>query len=271
MPSMPARPASACGEPRRSDPTRGTSGDTHPATVTLANGSTENFGVHAWRVLLDMADPMAPPPSANYGLHPHQRDNIRESLTGMTQRERCQLLSSFLHMLQLLISEVAAVLDETLRNDDVEVEVEGDEATFMHRFLLKPGDTANTNEGTSSSSKSPSANAETNEDTVKALLGDPYEMEVRALVSALELGERMPAVQRARGLLERVKLQFGVRLIPRANVPRRIEWLESALVTFLPGGYEDDDSDYLFQQLRLEDRDFIDFWWRLLYRSSRST
>ena len=58
-------------------------------------------------------------------------------------------------------------------------------------------------------------------------------------------------------------------LRPREEMPRRLETLESALITFLPDGYEDDDTQYYYQSLRPEDRDFIDYWWRLLHRFLR--
>ena len=187
----------------------------HPAEVVMDNGTTENLGVHAWRVLLDMADPFAAPPAASYGLHEHQRQNIRASLESMTSRQQCQLLSSFLRMLQMLIAEVAGLLEETFGSEDVVVQSEGDpegdEAGFMHRFLVKPGDEVDTfPTGSSSSASRPpveirqDADGEANAQTVKQLLGDPFEMAVRAMVSTLEIGSPETSRARAQGLLARV-------------------------------------------------------------------
>ena len=252
----------------------------HPATVVLDNGTTENLGVHAWRVLLDMADPFAAPPAASYGLHEHQRRNIRASLESMNSRQQCQLLSSFLRMLQMLIAEVAGLLEENLGSDDVVVQaegdLEGDESGLMHRFLLKPGDVINEQRSGATSSTSvtpahrePGSAEETNAETVRQLLGDPFEMEVRAMVAALELGSPGASRARAQGLLERAKLQFGVGLLPRDALPSGLEQLESALLTFLPSGYEDEDEVYYFQNMPPSHKDFIDYWWRLMFRYLR--
>ena len=65
-------------------------------------------------------------------------------------------MSSFLRMLQMLVAEVAGLLEENLGSDHVMVQAEddyeGDESGLMHRFLLKPGDAINTGHSGSSSS-----------------------------------------------------------------------------------------------------------------------
>ena len=180
----------------------------------------------------------------------------------------------------MLIAEVAGLLEETLGSEDVVVQAEGDpernEAGFMHRFLVKPGDAVDTfPTGASSSASRPQVevrqdtDGEANAETVKQLLGDPFEMAVRAMVSALENGSPEASRARAQGLLERAKLQFGVGLLPREALPGGIEQLESALLTFLPPDYVDDDEIYYFHNLPSADRDFIDYWWRLMFRYLR--
>ena len=96
------------------------------------------------------------------------------------------------YVFQEIRDRLPVVISEYRVTDEVFVDVEGDDLHLMHRYLLKPGDTVNeAHQGGSSSSRARTdIGHEENSATVRALLGEPYEMEVRALVSALELGRR---------------------------------------------------------------------------------
>ena len=93
----------------------------HPAAITLENGTEANLGLHAWRVMLDMADSWEAASEVNAGVSPLQRDNIRTTLADMTPTQQCQMLTSFLRMVSLLVSEITQAYEDVAAGDEVEV------------------------------------------------------------------------------------------------------------------------------------------------------
>ena len=96
-------------------------------------------------------------------------------------------------------------------------------------------------------------------------------MEVRALVSAPELGSAPSSRARAAGLLERVSVFFGLGLSPRGEIPLGVKGLEralAALVTFIPPEHS---GKYGYNELLPVDKDFVDYWWKLLFRYLRDS
>ena len=89
-----------------------------------------------------------------------------------------------------------------------------------------------------------------------------FELQQRTLVSVLELDSGPSMILRAKALLQRLKLRYGHTLSNEVQV--NVGLMESALVTFLPLGEE------VSERLGLQDRDFVDYWWRLLERQLRS-
>ena len=111
----------------------------HPAEVTLQNGSTANAAIHAWHASLFTEAPT----EIEYELAPHQRDNVRATLESMSARQQCQMLTSFLRMMSLLISEVADAMDDVTGTDDGPGGHDtghDDRSDLMQRFLIKPCD-----------------------------------------------------------------------------------------------------------------------------------
>ena len=153
----------------------------HPARVELPQGPS-NLGIHAWHAILDMVDPMTAPENITYGMVAHQMDNLEATLVSMNAVERTYMLCSFLRMLSLLVTDVADVAERILAAKDV-VEVvpdadgEEDGTSLMERYVVsKAGDASGPPTRSSAS-------------LVQQVFQAPAEMELRALVSALELGD----------------------------------------------------------------------------------
>ena len=168
------------------------------------------------------------------------------------------MLCSFLRMLALLVTDMAAVAERVLAADDV-VEVvpdadgEGDGTSLMERFVIsKTGEAPRSLTGSSTS-------------LVQQVFQAPAEMELRALVSALELGDSATAQARARAMLQRTRLRFGINVQSRETQPQLVLLLESALLTFLPDGADVGSHDE-YATLDAQDQDFVEYWWGLLYR-----
>ena len=166
----PSRPTLA------STPATARPGSRDPAEIRMPNGTCRSAGVHAWHVLLDMADAFTAPADLQYGLHPHQRANVRAGLEGMELDERIHMLSSFLRMVALLVGELADAVDHVMHTegggDEDYVDVEADEEALMQRYLVQ-----NKGHGTASSSsgvRSMGTEGEVAErGLLDTLLGDP--------------------------------------------------------------------------------------------------
>ena len=102
-----------------------------------------------------------------------------------------------------------------------------------------------------------------------ALFDNPFELEIRSLVAALELVPAVRAQQRAVALLERLLFQFGPTGGSRDKWPEGLTILESALVTFLPEGIMGDSNMMSYATLDPQEQDFVDYWWGLLMRQLR--
>ena len=170
----------------------------------------------------------------------------------MSMRERFQMITSFMHMLALLVSEIGDIC-ETIVPDEPEGgdEEEEDVSNLMERLLAK-GPAAE-----------PSASSK-EEDKLVDLFGNTFEMELRSLVAALELSEGAVARRRAGSLLQRIRLQFGDRGEDRQGMPEIVGLLESAMITFLHEEGPGEDAGYL--DIPFQDQDFVDYWWGLLFR-----
>ena len=234
----------------------------HPAEARLPGGSS-NLGIHAWHAILDMVDPMTAPANITYGMVAHQMDNLEATLSSMSPTERAHMLCSFLQMLALLVTDVAGVAERVLATDDV-VEViadvgdadDGDETHLMERYVVSRRNVDQVSRGSAS--------------VVQQVFQAPAEMELRALVSALELGEPSVARARARAMLQRTRMRFGIDLQSRNSQPQLVLLLESALLTFLPEHSEVGPHDE-YAALEAQDKDFVEYWWGLLYRQLATT
>ena len=181
----------------------------------------------------------------------------------MSPTERAHMLCSFLRMLALLATDVAGVAERVLAQDDV-VEVvpdpadadEGDDTHLMERYVV--------------SRRSEGASAPGSTSLVQQVFQAPAEMELRALVSALELGDPLTARARARAMLQRTRMRFGIDLQSRDSQPQLVLLLESALLTFLPEHSEVGPHDE-YEALEAQDKDFVEYWWGLLYRQLSAT
>ena len=224
----------------------------------MPDGTEINMGIHMWHVLLNMTEAHIPPPEPNYGLAPHQRDNVRATLESMSMLERCQMVSSFLRMMSLLITEVADVVDVVLA-DEAEERAEGEGSGLMQRFLVrKEGDKAKDDE-------SKKEDGVTTGELVEELRGDPFELELRALTSALELSPMLIARRRAEAIMERTHLVYGVGVIRSEKVPLNVVLLESALASYL-STTDARSSSSVYEHLNHQDKDFVDYWWHLIMR-----
>ena len=253
--TAPSRPTLA------STPATARPGSRDPAEIRMPNGTCRSAGVHAWHVLLHMADAFTAPADLQYGLHPHQRANVRASLEGMELDERIHMLSSFLRMVALLVGGVADAVDHVMhaegRGDEDYVNVEADEEALMQCYLVQK-------KGHGTASSSSGVRTMSTEGVVaeggllETLLGDPFEMELRSMVSALELTTAKQARVRARGLRERLVLRYA------GTLPDGMELMDSALATFV-----DESTEAAADEMDAQDRDFIDYWWRHLTRRGR--
>ena len=229
----------------------------NPSLVDLPSGRAD-LGVHAWHVLLDMVGAMDPPDNIIYGVTPTQATNVRASIEGMSPTERCYLLCSFIQVLSLLAADVATITEQILETEEVNHthggHAERDDSDLMQRFLVRPDKTMPTASSSSANEEGP----------LHSLFSTAGEMEIRALVSALELGSWTTSRARALALLQRVRLRFGVFTESRSTLPQLVQLFESALVTFLPDGDMTDNDAY--QKLGPQDQDFVDYWWGLVHR-----
>ena len=177
----------------------------HPARISTPQ-EERNMGIHVWHILADMASAHDDPPeNLSYGLRPTQRLNVEATLDRMTDGERVHMLISFVRMVALLLNDVAAIAEQVVGANDIEgtegagdEEEEGDEAGLMEKFLVKPSTKA----------------AEPKEDTkgprqLDEIFASQFELQLRTLISALELGSGTTMTQRAKALLERLKLRYG--------------------------------------------------------------
>ena len=234
----------------------------NPAAVEV-DGHMTNLGVQAWHVLLNMVEPTEQQDAVEYGLVTHQRVNLQASLEDMTHEERCHLMSSFLRTIALICSDVADVYDTVLQSATARgSRPEGDGADLMQRFLQKPKDKKQ--EGRPEMKPAPGSASE----QVVDWRGDPYELEVRSLVAALEISSAGVAIRRARALMERLRLRMGPGSLTRQVQPLAIDTLESALVTFLPHAWDEELSSgvYFYAELGASDQDFVDYWWNVVTR-----
>ena len=222
---------------------------------SLSDGS-ENVAIHVWHILLGMMDAFDPPPAdrVNYGITDRQRENIVASFTHMDMRERFQLLTSFLRMIALLITEVADVAEEVVPNiTDCEEEEEGDASTMMEKYItVTPKEVAQ-----------PSRTGDSNSEK---LFANQVEMEIRTLVSSMEMMPRGRTTQIARAVIQRLRGHFHTGSMSDAS-----SLLESAMITFIPEDImpmDDPHQDHYFM-LDMQDRDFVDYWWSLLRRRLR--
>ena len=236
-----ATPRTEPSSPARVGPSSGPR-ITHPAAVALADG-THNAGIHCWHAMLGLVNPSDPPERVDYGLTGYQQDNIRTSLEDMSMRERFQMITSFLHMTALLISEVADIAEAVV--PDSAPEEEGDETELMERFIVK-----------TTSPSPPGGNQ------LARLFGNPFELELRSLVSAMELSDVTVARRRAEAMLQRIALRFKTHT-SRDDVPEAVEQMESAMVTFAP---RVEVGQIIFSDLPAEDQDFVEYWWGILFR-----
>ena len=237
----------------------------HPAEARVGD-NVENLGVHAWHVLLHMIDVHTAPRQLQYGLARHQADNVRASLQDMNAAERLHLMSSFLRMIALLTSDVADIVGEVLQGGGTHPE--GDDSALMQRFLKK------TNEGDKGDDLDETEKMDATEGSETksgGLRGDPFEMEVRALVSALEIAAADTSMKRARAMVERLRMRMGLFSATRRHDGGPLEALESALITFLPESWEAEleDNVYHYEGLAFSDRDFVDYWWKVVTRRLR--
>ena len=85
-----------------------------------------------------MQSPLEPPNTTMYGLGDSQRQNIELSLREMTVHERLHMIVSFVRFVSMLMGEVATIA-ETIQaeEDNVQVEVDSEEAGVMQKFLVK--------------------------------------------------------------------------------------------------------------------------------------
>ena len=235
----------------------------HPAAEVRLPGGSSNLGIHAWHAILDMVDPMTAPENITYGMVAHQMDNLEATLSSMSPTERAHMLCSFLRMLALLVTDVAGVAERVLAADDV-VEVvadtgdadDGDETHLMERYVVSRRNEDKVSTGSAS--------------VVQQVFQAPAEMELRALVSALELGEPSAARARARAMLQRTRMRFGIDLQSRDSQPQLVLLLESALLTFL-SEHSDVGPHDEYAALEAQDKDFVEYWWGLLYRQLAAT
>ena len=156
-------------------------------------------------------------------------------------------------------AEVAEIAEDIMETVEVTVEqVEDDHTTLMEKFVVR---------ASTSSRRSVRDETDTRMD-IGTLFTSPVEMELRTLVSALELAPATVSQNRTRALLQRTRLRFGLNLGGRDDQPQEVLLLESALVTFLPE--DDTEDDDVFSKLPAQDQDFVEFWWGLLWRKMRS-
>ena len=139
-------------------------------------------------------------------------------------------------MMALLVTEVADTVDLVLQHEedyvDVPAEEEGDGTELMHRFVVFKGSKQNAED----------EKAETSDGHAEAvheaqhLMGDPYEIELQALILALELGTDETARRRAEAIMQRISMVYGLGIMRREEFPFRVVMLESALARFLSKG-----------------------------------
>ena len=244
------------------------------------------MGIHAWHCLLDMVNATSTPEEIDYGLVGTQRDNVMATLESMTSTERCHMLISFCHVMALLASDVADAAEEVLAGEvEVTVERNGtaeeeahDETGLMERYLKKKdSDGGPTTDGSVSGPSdaedrargTTAATADSSKGDLMALFDNPFELEIRSLVAALELVPAVRAQKRAVALLERLLFQFGPTGGSRDKWPEGLTILESALVTFLPEGAMGDSNMMSYATLDPQEQDFVDYWWGLLMRQLR--
>ena len=164
----------------------------------LPGGRSENMGIHAWHVLLNMRGAMDVPERRDYGVSSTQQDNIRATFEGMTEVERNFMLCSFLRVLALLAVDVATIMENVLAHEnpeEIQVEVdeeEGDGTELMERFLKtspKKGSKERVEEK-KEEDKQPEQSTNPHQ-----LFGTSLEMELRTMVSALELSSQYTAMR----------------------------------------------------------------------------
>ena len=252
---MSARP-SCSGPTAASTPREGRT--RHPAQVSTPQGE-RNMGIHVWHILADMASAHDDPPeNLTYGLRPTQRLNVEATLDSMSDGERVHMLISFVRMVALLLNDVAAIAEQVVGANDIEeaegagaAEEEDDEAGLMEKFLIKP-----------SAKDAESKAGVTSPRQLDEIFASQFELQLRTLISALELGSGTTMMQRAKALLERLRLRYGHS--GSETIQYHIELMTSALVTFLPQDEEISEYRDTFEKLGLQDRDFVEYWWHLL-------
>ena len=96
-----------------------------------------------------------------------------------------------------------------------------------------------------------------------SLFGSAIELQVRAIISTLEIAEGGKAKIRAGALLQRLRAMYAKGFQSRDELGNDIIMVESALVTFLPDGYEDEEIEHIVEG---QDKEFVEYWWRMLAR-----
>ena len=165
---------------------------------------------------------------------PHARPPARPPV------DRCYLLCSFIQVLSLLAADVASITEQVLQSEELnrtegEFE-EGDNNDFMERFIVK-----HTKKATEKDEDQMPKNSS---GKLEALFVSAGEMEIRALVSALELGNAATSRFRAMALLQRARLRFDIFAESRTSQTQNVQLLETALVTFLPDDNVSDNDVY---------------------------
>ena len=231
-------------------------GTAHPTVVQTDEGSC-NLGVAAWRALLDMTSPMDPITEPESGLTSSQRENIMATFQNMPPLQIAHLLGSFLRTIAVVCHEVADCLEESI---DAGAE-QDDETSLMHRYLKKSED-KNPDEAT----LGPGA---TEKGTDVPLFGSAVELQLSTIVSALEIMSRHTAARRARAIRQHLHLLYLGREGSHRGLPEEAGWVDSAMVTFLEDGGDTSEADFgeePEEPLVGQDKEFVDYWWRVLHR-----
>ena len=230
-------------------------GTAHPAVVQTDEGSC-NLGVAAWRALLDMTAPMDPITEPESGLTNSQRENIMATCQNMPPLQIAHLLGSFLRTIAVVCHEVADCLEESI---DAGVE-QGGESSLMHRYLKKSEDKDKKAE------ESLHRPVETTGGADVPLFGSAVELQLSTIVSALEIMSRHTAARRAKALRQHLHLLYLGNEGRHQGLPEEAGWVDSAMVTFLEDEGESSEADFGEEPLVGQDKEFVDYWWRVLHR-----
>ena len=227
-------------------------GACHPATVDTPMGRI-NLGVHAWHILLHMVDAMAPPEEAEYGVTSTQRTNIVNTLSDMTASERLHMLSSFMRTVAILLHDLADITDE-VNGASTDEGADADTTGLMQRYMVEKPTGGAHEEGDVQQSRALRQG-------VPSLFGSAVELQVRAIISTLELAEKNSADVRASALLARLRTTFEKGFRHRDRLAEEVLMVESALVTFT----QDHDARGLPErEATQQDMEFVNYWWRML-------